>query len=65
MPAHGVDGLVARGAVNQQLGDQGVVIRRHAVAGGDMRVEADAGASRGPPGGDEPGRGAKARRFRF
>ena len=49
--------VLARRAVHDQLGDQRVVVRRHAVAGAGMAVDAHAGAAGQLPAGDAPGRG--------
>ena len=45
--------------VDEQLGQQRIVVRRHAVAGDDVGVEAHAGAAGHLPARDQAGRGAE------
>src|SRR5204863_1201131 len=52
---HPVDRRVAVGGQDDHLGEQRVVERRHDVAGGDVGVDADAGAARRAPRGDGAG----------
>ena len=58
-PPHGRDRLRARRLMDEQLGDQRIVVRRHAVAGAGVRVEPHARAARRLPARDRPGEGRK------
>src|SRR3546814_3011157 len=55
--AHAADGLFAVGAVDDQLADHRVVVRRHAIAFVDVRIHAHAGAAGGVEVLDQAGRG--------
>src|SRR5690606_26298967 len=50
---HTGNGLLARLTVGNQLGNHGIVVRRHGVAGKDVRVDTHARATRGVPLGDQ------------
>src|SRR5690606_11199318 len=53
--AHLGDRPFARIGVRDQLTDERIVVRGHAIAGIDVRIDPDTGAARRMPVGDEPG----------
>ena len=57
--AHAREGLGAGRLMDEQLGHQRIVVRRHAVAGDDVRVEAHAGTAGRLPARDQAGRRAE------
>src|SRR5579871_5936744 len=60
---HAGDGGLARIAVRDDLADEGVVVRRHVVAGVDVTVHADAGSAGSVPEADRAGRGREGLRI--
>src|SRR6266498_2279873 len=58
-PLHAGDGIGARRLPDEQLGDHGIVVGRHAVALTGMRVETNAGAAGRLPARDRTWRGAE------
>src|SRR5262245_12673863 len=56
---HAGQGVGAGRLVDEELGHQRIVIGRHAVAGNDVRIEADAGTAGRLPACNQAGRGAE------
>src|SRR5262249_17918912 len=59
-PAHDGERALTVGLMDEQLGNEGIVVRRHAVAGDDVAVEPDAGTAGRLPARDEAGGGPEA-----